>query len=101
MDINVLAKFDEIPSLPVQDIKENQTIADWRTERQTDVKTVYPPPPNKHIAVGINIIPTHRHTVHLKQFDWLIWKFYTFNKLSRNLRPIFLPLTPNIHNIFG
>ena len=40
--------FDEIPSLPFQDIKVDQNVADGKTDERTDgwtvnVKTVYPP----------------------------------------------------------
>ena len=51
MDINEFAKFDEIPSLPVQDIKETPKRR-GRMEGWMDLKTVYNvktvyPPPNK------------------------------------------------------
>ena len=43
--MNVFAKFDEIPSMILQDIKEtkhNGHMDGWKDGR-TDVKTVYPP----------------------------------------------------------
>ena len=33
VDINVFAKFDEIPSLPVQDIKEKPNVVDKELQR--------------------------------------------------------------------
>ena len=48
--MNVFAKFDEIPSMILQDIKEtklygHKNVSDKKTlsDTQTDVKTVYPP----------------------------------------------------------
>ena len=56
MDINVFAKFYEIPSLPFQDIEKpkRRSWTDKRMERWTDnVKTVYPP--QTQFAGGITI----------------------------------------------
>ena len=39
--IDMFAKFDEIPAMTLQDIKETKRYG--RTDAQTDVKTVYPP----------------------------------------------------------
>ena len=52
VDINVFAKFDEIPSLPVQDIKENpkcrgQRIAKGNNSSRTDP----PPPPSSYFSI--------------------------------------------------
>ena len=49
----MFAKFDEIPSLPFQDIKERPKTKTSRTERQTDghtdnAKEYTPPPPHTH-----------------------------------------------------
>ena len=47
--MNVFAKFDEIPSMTLQDIKETKRYGHTfvrsfvRTDGRTDVKTVYPP----------------------------------------------------------
>ena len=42
--MNVLAKFDEIPSMILQDIKETKRNGHTHTVGRTDnVKTVYPP----------------------------------------------------------
>ena len=46
MDNNVFAKFDEIPSWPVQDSKEKPKCC-RRKYGQTDMNTVYPRPPQK------------------------------------------------------
>ena len=50
VDIIVFAKFDEIPSLPFQDIKE-RPIGRGQKDRWTDVKIVYPPPPTNSLQV--------------------------------------------------
>ena len=42
MDINVSVKFEKFPSLPFQDIKIKPK-CHRRMDRQTDMKTVYPP----------------------------------------------------------
>ena len=47
--MNVFAKFDEIPSMTLQDIKETKRYGHTfvrsfvRSDGRTDVKTVYPP----------------------------------------------------------
>ena len=42
IDMNVYARFDEIPSITLEDIKKTKRYG--RTDAQTDnVKTVYPP----------------------------------------------------------
>ena len=52
--MNVFAKFDEIPSMILQDIKETkrngQTVG-WTDGRTDNVKTVYPP--TNTVCVGI------------------------------------------------
>ena len=54
MDINVFAKFDEISSLPVEDIKEkpkrHRWTNGWKDVRMDNMKTVYP---HKPFAGGI------------------------------------------------
>ena len=53
--MNVFAKFDEIPSIILQDIKETKRIRHTvgRTDGQADkVKTVYPP--TNKVFGGIN-----------------------------------------------
>ena len=40
VDMNKYARFDEIPSMTLKDIKESKRYG--RTDRRTDVKTVYP-----------------------------------------------------------
>ena len=50
--MNVFAKFDEIPSTILQDIKETKRYR--HTDGRTDVKTVYPP--TNTVCGGINII---------------------------------------------
>ena len=52
MDINVFAKFEEIPSLPFQDIKERPKHRGW-TDGWMDMKTVYPA--QTQFAGGIKI----------------------------------------------
>ena len=49
-DISVFARFDEIPSLPVENIKKKKmSRIDGKMDRLTDnVKTVYPPTPHPH-----------------------------------------------------
>ena len=50
MDINKYARFDEIPSMTLKDIKESKRYG--RTDGWTDnVKTVYPP--HKHSLRGV------------------------------------------------
>ena len=46
MDINMFAKFYEIPSLPFKDIEKpkRRERTDGVTDGWTDVTTVYPPP---------------------------------------------------------
>ena len=41
VDTNKYARFDEIPSMTLKDIKETKRYG--QTDGQTDVKTVYPP----------------------------------------------------------
>ena len=50
------AKFDEFPSLPFQDIKENPKRhgrTDGRTERRTDRQRENSIPPHKHSLQGV------------------------------------------------
>ena len=42
MDINVIAKFEEIPLLPVQDIKENQNVMDTELQRAIILNIIGP-----------------------------------------------------------
>ena len=44
MDINVFAKFDEIPSLPVQESKENQNVVDKELQRAITLTELAPSP---------------------------------------------------------
>ena len=41
VDMNVYARFDEIPSITLKDIKKTKRYG--RTDARMDVKTVYPP----------------------------------------------------------
>ena len=59
VDINVFAKFDEIRSLPFQDIKE-RPIGRGQKDRRTYVKIVYPPTPHKQFAGGIIMVRSRR-----------------------------------------
>ena len=60
-DINVFARSDEIPSLPVENMKDKPKCCRW-TDRgtdgwtQTDMKTVYPPPTHTVCSGGGGIM---------------------------------------------
>ena len=55
--MNVFAKFNEIPSTILQDIKETKRYGHYghTVGRSDNVKTVYPPPPQTQFAGGMNM----------------------------------------------
>ena len=66
--MNVFAKFDEIPSMTLQDIKETKTLRAHfrlfvRSDGRTDnVKTVYPP--TNTVCGGINNMRDGTHSIY-------------------------------------
>ena len=65
VDINVFAKFDEIPSLPVQDIKEKPK----RRRRKDGHENNIPPTPSPH---------SHKHSLQGYKYQHSPW--YNHNK---------------------
>ena len=71
--MNVFAKFYEIPSMILQDIKETKRYGhtDGRTDGRTDnVKTVYPP--TNTVCGGRGGIKSQRKNVHIYKSHGII-----------------------------
>ena len=61
VDMNKYARFDEIPSMTVKDIKETKRYG-WTDGRTDNVKTVYSP--TNTVCGGIKIDHCNHHTLH-------------------------------------